>query len=193
MIGGVDLAIGRLLAELERLGLQENTIIILTSDNGQFLGERGYTGKWTMHEPSIRVPLIVFDPRATSAPRGRVIEEMVLNVDIAPTIIDLAGIAPPAISQGRSLLPLLRGDASKWRSAILTEHLWDHPKIPQTEAVRTERWKFIRYPQHREFEELYDLSVDPWEEHNLATLPEYTGRIADLRRRCDEMVMRYSR
>jgi arylsulfatase A-like enzyme len=184
MISGVDAGIGRLMDELQSLGRDRDTIVIVTSDNGYFLGERGYAGKWTMHEPSIRVPLIVRDPRRYEG-NGSVIEEMALNVDLAPFILDLAGLEPPAIMQGRSLAPLLEGGMPEWREDIFTEHLWDYPRIPRTEAVRTWRWKYIRYPQHPEFEELYDLSEDPGEARNLAGREMYAAHLDELRGRCE--------
>ena len=186
MISGVDAGIGRLMDELRALGRDRDTVVIVTSDNGYFLGERGYAGKWTMHDPSIRVPLIVSDLRRREG-KETVIEEMALNVDLAPFIIDLAGVEPPSSMQGRSLLPLLERRTKEWRREIFTEHLWDHPRIPQTEAIRTGRWKFIRYPRHPEYEELYDLFEDPGEERNLAGREKLRGRLDSLRRRCERM------
>jgi len=188
MISGVDMALGRLIEELRKLNMDQNTVFILMGDNGYFLGERGYAGKWTMHETSIRVPLIIYDPRRESSQRGLELNEMVLNVDITPTILDLAGISVPKMIQGNSLLPILEGKSTKWRSEVFCEHLWDHPKIPQTEAVRTTHWKYIRYPQHPEFEELYDLSHDPREENNLINKKHYAKQWIKLRTRCDRMI-----
>lgn len=188
MISGVDMALGRLIEELRKLNMDQNTVFILMGDNGYFLGERGYAGKWTMHETSIRVPLIIYDPRRESSQRGLELSEMVLNVDITPTILDLAGISVPKMIQGNSLLPILEGKSTKWRSEVFCEHLWDHPKIPQTEAVRTTHWKYIRYPQHPEFEELYDLSHDPREENNLINKKHYAKQWIKLRTRCDRMI-----
>lgn len=186
MISGVDAGVGRLMDELQALGRDRDTVVIVTSDNGYFLGERGWAGKWTMHEPSIRVPLIVHDPR-THDGNGRVIDEMALNVDLAPFILDLAGLEPTSTMQGRSLLPLLENRSADWRKEIFTEHLWDDPRIPQTEAVRTGRWKYIRYPRHPEFEELYDVVGDPGEERNLADREESQERLTTLRNRCQRL------
>ena len=186
MISGVDAGIGRLMDELHALGRDRDTVVIVTSDNGYFLGERGYAGKWTMHEPSIRVPLIVRDPRRHEE-GGTVIEEMALNVDLAPFVLDLAMIEPPSSMQGRSLRPIIERKEAAGRREIFTEHLWDDPRIPQTEAVRTRRWKYIRYPQHPEFEELYDLVDDRGEEHNLAGREEFQERLDSLRHRCKRL------
>lgn len=188
MISGVDMALGRLFAELKRSGRDEDTVIVLMSDNGYFLGERGFAGKWTMHDLSIRIPLIIYDPRQSRAKRGRAELKLVLNIDIAPTLLQLAGLPIPPQLHGRSLIPLLEGTPSDWRTEILTEHLWDHPDIPQTEAIRSERWKYIRYPQHPEFQELYDLQRDPIEKNNLAQNKEYSDSIAKLSRQCDRLI-----
>ena len=192
MISGVDMALGRLLNELKLLDRHRDTIIILMSDNGYFLGERGFAGKWTMHDLSIRVPLIIYDPRLASARRGKTDSSLVLNVDMAPTILDLAGLSVPQEIQGRSLVPFLNGSLVNTRKEILTEHLWDHPEIPQTEAVRTEQWKYIRYPQNPEFEELYDLKNDSIEKNNLAFDKPYSEIRAKLSKICDQLIQKAS-
>jgi arylsulfatase A-like enzyme len=188
----MDAAIGRILEALRRLGFEDDTVVIFASDNGYFLGDRGYADKWTMHEQSIRVPCIVKDGRHPAARQGRVLRDMVLNVDIPPTIVAMAGIPVPERMQGRSLSALLAGSDGSWRREIFTEHLWKHPEIPRTEAVRTERWKYIRYPDHPEYEELYDLAADTWETRNLARESRERQRIAEFRRRCDEWIRRVS-
>jgi len=192
MITALDGAVGRILNELDRLGLARNTVVIFTSDNGYFLGDRGYADKWTMHEQSVRVPFIVKDPRLPAGRRGRAITEMVLNIDIAPTILELAGVGAPARMPGRSIVGLLTGRTANWRHEVFTEHLWKNPKIPQTEAVRTERWKYIRYPGHPEFEELYDLDSDRWERRNLARDARQQARLLQMRRDCDGWIRRLS-
>jgi arylsulfatase A-like enzyme len=192
MISGVDMALGRLLEELKRLDRHKDTIIILMSDNGYFLGERGFAGKWTMHDLSIRVPLIIYDPRMEKTRRGIKESGLALNVDIAPTILDLAGLSIPQEIQGRSLVPYIEGSMVNLRREILTEHLWDHPEIPRTEAVRTERWKYIRYPQHPEFEELYDLKNDSLEKNNLAFDIFYSEIREKLCTICDQLIQKVS-
>ncbi|MFP4058813.1 MAG: sulfatase-like hydrolase/transferase [Candidatus Brocadiia bacterium] len=192
MISGVDAVVGRLLAELRRLGLHENTVVVLTGDNGYFLGERGFAGKWLMYEDSIRVPLVVFDPRAPEALRGLEPEPMALNVDLAPTFLELAGVEAPELMQGRSLVPLLRGESPPWRSDFFYEHLFEHKQIPMSEGVRTERWKYIRYfRQQPVYEELYDLAEDPLETRSLVGEEGQQARLDGLRRRCDELRDRY--
>jgi arylsulfatase A-like enzyme len=182
MISGVDLVLGRILAELKHSGLDKNTVIIFSSDNGYFLGERGYADKWLMYDLSIRVPLIFYDPRLPEESRGLVRKELVLNIDIPATILDLAGLPIPHKYQGRSLKPLLGHREPGWRKEIFCEELWDNPEIPQSECVRTDRWKYIQYPGHPEYVELFDLKTAPQEKHNLARLPEYRSTLEELRR-----------
>ena len=183
MISGVDLVLGRVLAELGRLGLAENTVVVMSSDNGYFLGERGYADKWLMYDLSINVPLIVFDPRAPREDRGLVRRELALNVDLPATFLDLAGVKIPEKIQGRSLRPLLGRSRPAWREDIFCEELWDHPEIPQSECVRTEGWKYIQYPKHPEYVELFDLAADPQEKRNLACEAAHRPRLEDLRTR----------
>jgi arylsulfatase A-like enzyme len=190
MISGVDMVLGRVRDELARLGLDGNTVIVFTSDNGYFLGERGYADKWLMYEPSIRVPLVVFDPRAPRESRGLVKRDLVLNIDLGPTLMDLAGIAVPRQVQGRSLKPLLGSRTPAWRSEIFCEELWDHPEIPRSECVRTERWKYIQYPGHPEYVELFDLAADPDKKRNLAGDPGHARVLAELRGRCGQTIGR---
>lgn len=188
MISGIDLVLGRILDELARLGLDRTTVIVFTSDNGYFLGERGYADKWLMYEPSIRVPLIVFDPRAPLRNRGLVRRDLVLNIDLGPTLLDMAGVPIPSHVQGRSLRPLLGRGTPAWRSEIFCEELWDHPEIPRSECVRTERWKYIQYPTHPEYVELFDLVKDPDEKKNLAGDPAHARVLAALRERCGRWI-----
>lgn len=188
MISGIDLVLGRVLGELARLGLDRNTIIVYTSDNGYFLGERGYADKWLMYDLSTRVPLVVYDPRAPRANRGLVRRDLVLNIDLGPTLMDLAGAVVPSLAQGRSLRPLLGQRTPAWRSEIFCEELWDHPEIPRSECVRTERWKYIQYPVHPEYVELFDLADDPDEKRNLAGDPGHARVLADLRERCGRTI-----
>ena len=184
MITGVDRVIGNIIKELKDLGLYDNTVIVLLGDNGYYLGERGFAGKWLMHDLSIRIPLIVFDPRVPAQHRGLVKEEMALNVDLAPTFLEMAGLDVPDMMQGESLVPLIEGKRTDWRQEVLCEHLWDKSDIPLTECIRTDRWKYIRYMKHPEFEELYDLSTDPQEKINLAEDPAHTAILNELRERC---------
>jgi arylsulfatase A-like enzyme len=187
MISELDQVIGRIRQELDNLKIAGNTIIILMGDNGYYLGDRGYADKWLMHDVSIRVPLVIYDPREPDLNK-KVLDQMVLNIDVPPTIIELAGIRPPERLQGKSLLPLFSGKKVSWRNSIFCEHLMNEPRIPNSECIRTENWKFIRYPKHPEYIELYDLKNDPWEEHNLAGNPEKKDMIQQYQKECDEKI-----
>jgi arylsulfatase A-like enzyme len=191
MITGVDRALGRVMDALTERGLADNTVVVFTSDNGYFLGERGLAGKWLIYEESIRVPLIVHDPRAPSSRRGLVLSPMVLNLDIAPTLLDLAGVDLPPAYEGRSLAPLLRGEPTLRRSDFLYEHRLDNPEIPKSVGLRGERWVYVRYDeQEPPFEQLFDLTTDPAELHDLARQPAFAKVLADQRTRCDALLER---
>jgi arylsulfatase A-like enzyme len=183
LISGIDREVGRIVAELQARQLADNTVIIFTSDNGFFLGDRGLSDKWFMYEESLRTPLIIFDPRAPSRHRGRVEKAMTLNVDLAPTLVDLAGITPAPGMQGRSLAPFLRNKGrGKWRSEFFYEHHYAPQIIPPSEGVRTERWAYIRWLNSEPtVEELYDLRADPLEEHNLASSSQRAGTLRQMR------------
>lgn len=193
MISGVDHTMGCVLAELERLDLAENTIVIFSSDNGYYLGSRGFAGKWSHYDESLRVPLIFCDPRQPPEQRGRVVQPIALNVDIAPTILALAGLNAPAEHQGRNLLPLVRGRvASRWRADFFCEHLFDHESIPKWEGVRGTRWMYARYfEQTPVYEFLHDLRCDPDQLKNLAADPACRVTLIELRGRCDKLRDRY--
>ncbi len=186
LITGVDVVIGRIRDQLKQLNLDDNTVIMLIGDNGFYLGEYGLAGKWFPHELSIRVPLLVYDPRADRKRRGVTLDQMALNVDIAPTILELAGLKVPQQMQGRSLVPLLNGKRPKWRTDFFYEHLFEHKTIAKSEALRTQRWKYARYVDF-DYEELYDLDNDPAETINLAKDDKYQGILKSLRKHCNEL------
>jgi arylsulfatase A-like enzyme len=174
LIHGVDVQIGRIRAKLEEKGLAENTVIILIGDNGFFLGEHGMAGKWYGQEESIRVPLIIYDPRLPQSQRGATIDQISLNIDIAPTILSAAGLRVPAGMQGESLLPLARGETAAWRQDFYYDHLVDIKTIPKCEGVVSKRWKYMRYAEADPvYEQLFDLKEDPQETRNLAASPEH--------------------
>ncbi len=184
MISEVDAEIGKIRKALEEKGLAENTVIILMGDNGYFLGERQLAGKWLMYDNSLRVPLIVFDPREKG---GKRVDSFALNIDVPSTILDLAGISQPQSWQGVSLnSPQLAN-----RKEFLTEHLWQTPIIPPSEAIRTERWKYFRYINDPTHQELYDLSVDPLEKNNLAGDPSHQAVLKGLRQQMEEKIEGY--
>jgi len=185
LISGVDREVGRIMTELEGRGLATNTVIIYTSDNGYFLGDRELSDKFFMYEEGLRVPLIIYDPREPADHRARSEFAMTLNIDFAPTILALAGVAPTAGMQGRSLIPFLENQHSAhWRSEFFYEHHTFPNIIPPSEGVRTEHWSYIRWIDEKPLmEELFDLKSDPLEGHNLASNPEYASILAQLRAR----------
>ncbi|GAA4291032.1 alpha-L-rhamnosidase-related protein [Aestuariibaculum suncheonense] len=190
MISGIDLEIAKIREKLQEKGLDKNTVIIVMGDNGYFLGERQFAGKWMMYDNSIRVPLIIYDPRVN---QHHDVEEMVLNIDVPSTIADLAGITPPKTWQGKSLLPLVQKRAKTIeRDTILIEHIWEFEHIPPSEGVRTKNWKYFRYVNDKSFEELYNLKKDPKEVNNLINNPKYKAIAADLRAKCDELIKKNS-
>lgn len=184
LISGVDREVGRIREKLQETGMAENTVIIFTSENGMFMGEYGFTGKWYPHEESLRIPLIVFDPRLEESERGQRRDEMALTTDIAPTILDLADVENEAEIQGRSVVPLIHRDDVSWRTEFFYEHLFEHPRIPATEAVRTERWKYIRYVDREPvYEQLFDLQNDPKEVENLMHTEGHDSVKTEMRRK----------
>jgi arylsulfatase A-like enzyme len=193
MISGVDSAIGRIVKTIEESGIADNTVIVFASDNGYFLGERGFADKWYIYEPSIRVPLLVRDPRMGKDSRGKVIEKMALNVDISPTILDLAGIPIPETVQGRSLVPFLKGESpANWRADFFYEHLFERNNIPKSEGVRTEQFAYVRwFEQTPVVEELYDHVVDFEEVNNLIMNPKFAEVRDKLRKRTTELRDQY--
>ena len=187
LITGLDEVVGKTQAILEKKGLSENTIIIFTSDNGFYLGEHGLAGKWYPHEPSIRIPMIIYDPRNQET-FGTQIEEMALNIDIAPTILSIAGIKRPVSMQGDDLTQLISSENNKpWRDSFYYEHMiFQFPTIPPSQALRTSRYKYIVYPETSPvYEELYDLQVDKAEVNNLAGDPGRDNLLKELRNQLD--------
>ena len=176
---------GRIRDELARRHLDENTVIIFTSDNGWFAGDRELADKWLMYEESIRLPLIICDPRLPVATQGKCVDAIALNVDYAQTLLDFAAIAAPKEMQGRSLVPLLtNAPPADWRKEFFYEHHYAPAIIPPSEGIRTERWSYIHWlPPNPEVEELYDLASDPLQAHNLADDPKKAAMLADLRAR----------
>lgn len=189
MISGIDLEIGKIRKKLEEKEMAENTVIILMGDNGYFLGERQFAGKWLLYDNSVRVPLIINDPRA----KHQDSEEMAQNVDVPSTILDLAGLSIPETWQGKSLLPIVQQKKkSLARDTALIEHLWEFANIPPSEGVRTKDWKYFRYVNDKSSEELYRLSDDPKEIKNLAKDPSYQKTLLEFRNKCDELIERNS-
>jgi len=188
MLSGVDRVIGRVLQELRRQDLADNTVVIYTGDNGYYMGDRGFAGKWSHYEQSLRVPLIIFDPRLPQSQRGRVVDTMALNIDLPATMLELADVELPDHYQGKSLVPWLRGqDVAAWRKDFFCEHLMNAGnRIPKWEGVRGERYVYARYFEHN-YEFLHDLEADPDQLKNLAGDPSHAAVLAELRKRCDQL------
>ena len=190
MIYGIDLEIAKIRKKLEETGKDKNTVIILLGDNGQFLGERQLAGKWLMYDNSIRVPLIVYDPRVK---KHQDILEMGLNIDVPATILDYAGVKIPETYQGKSLVPIVSGkEKSLHRDTILIEHLWEFENIPPSEGVRTAEWKYMRYINDKSSEELYNLKDDPKEINNLAKNPKFEKVLKEFRAKNNELGKKYA-
>jgi len=161
VVTSMDRQIGRLLERLDHLGMAGNTVVIFTSDNGFFWGEhrRGGTGRWP-YEESIRIPFIVKAPGFIDRP-GQRAEQMILNIDLAPTLLEMAGVPVPDEMEGQSFLRILQSPSSPGRRAWLYEYFRDFPfRVPTTRAVRTERYMYIEF-QGRRGRELYDIQNEP--------------------------------
>lgn len=186
MISGIDTAIGRVLAALQDAGLAGNTIVVYSADNGYYLGDRGFQGKWSHFEESLRVPLVVYDPRLPKERRGRALDPMALNVDLPATFLDWAGVPRPQAYEGRSLVPLIEGQpAPDWRTEFFCEHLDLAPTLTW-EGIRGQRYVYARYfDQRPPFEFLHDLKSDPDELKNLAPYPAHAAALAAMRALCD--------
>lgn len=188
MISTVDAVLGRIRRTLEEEGLADNTVIVFMGDNGYFMGERGYAGKWLLHEPSIRVPLMVYDPRQPENNRGKRYTQPVLNVDVTPTLLSLAGVQIPDSYAGRSLTEFYTGAPEDWRRGVFLEHrLENNPKLLKTEGYRDEAYKFIRYDDS-DLIELYHHKTDVHEVNNLALDEAYAGLITQYSTTCDSII-----
>ncbi len=169
-IYGVDENIGRLLDTLENLGLSKNTMIIFLTDNGFYLGEHGLSNKCSDYEESLRIPFLVRYPALPN--KGVLIDQMVLNIDIAPTMLDFAGVPIPSQMQGKSFRPLLEGQKTEWRKEFLFEYFGGGDSFtPPIVGVRTESGKYITYPHHDDWRELFNLDSDSHEMKNLVKDP----------------------
>ncbi len=190
MCSEVDAVCGRVMQELAKQGLLDNTIVIFTADNGYYHADRGLADKWYPHEESIRVPLVIHDPRLPVAKRGGTHDGFVLNVDIAPTLLTAAGIKLPERMQGRDFSPLYLAPDSEpaWRSEFFYEHgtITNKNRIPSSEAVVRKDFKYFWWPEW-EHEELFDLTEDPLEQTNLAASADHEDTISEMRAKLETM------
>ncbi len=189
MVSGIDGAMGRFMKALQEAGLADNTIIVYSADNGYYMGNRGLAGKWSHYEESLRVPLIVFDPRVPDSQQGKVADAIALNLDLPATFLDWAGVEVPAHYQGRSLRPIVSSETpADWRTESFHEHFAVRNRIPAFEGLRNERFKYVRYIDHGGQEFLHDLKNDPDELVNLSGDPKHAETLQAMRRRTDQRV-----
>lgn len=189
-ISSVDDAVGSLTRLLKTLHLDDNTIIIYTGDNGYALNERQLAGKWFGWEEDLRVPLIIKDPRNQ---KHKEISEFALNIDIAPTILDFAGVPIPSTYQGNSLIPLIGGEeVPEWRNEFFFEHMYQPKRapIPPMYGLRTEHWKFVNFYKN-DYMQLYDLENDPLETKNLAYEEKFQHLTRGLLQRANAYIKQY--
>lgn len=188
MVSGIDAAIGRFMKALDEAGLAENTIVVYTGDNGYHMANRGLAGKWSHFEESIRVPLIIHDPRVPADQQGKVTDAAALNLDLPPTFLDWAGVSIPEKYQGHTLRPVVEGNKpADWRTETFHEHFAVRNRIPAWEGIRNERYKYVRYFDH-DYEYLHDLQNDPDELVNLANDPAHAETLAEMRERTKNVV-----
>jgi arylsulfatase A-like enzyme len=174
-----DLNLGRILKVLDELQLSADTMVVFAADNGYYLGEHGLGDKRSAYDESLRIPLLVRFPRLGLSPRT--VDRLALNVDLAPTILDYAGVAIPTEMQGRSWRPLFEGKDDGWRKAYFYCYFYERGfRVPTVTAVRTDTAKLVRYPGHDEWTEVFDLATDPYELKNLVADPASAALRRDL-------------
>jgi len=190
----LDDSMGRLVALLKERGELDNTIIIFMGDNGLLEGEHGMVDKRTMHEASIRIPMVMRYPKLNQGQPKRE-KAQVLTVDVAPTLCELAGVAPLDKIHGRSMVQLLNAGDDQWRTAWFYHYNYEKqfPYTPNIRGIRTDRWKLIRYPHgdggpDRHMAELYDLQADPQESRNLIQVAEYQALVKQLSQQLLELM-----
>jgi arylsulfatase A-like enzyme len=178
----IDESVAKIMAALETEGKANNTMIIYMGDNGFLMGEHGLIDKRNMYEESQKIPMLLYAPGMKL--QNHTIDAIVQNIDIAPTILAVAGVEVPKQMQGQSFLPLLKGENIAWRNKALYEYYWEfsYPQTPSTLGVREGNYKFIFYPGIWDISEFFDLSKDPEEKNNLYRHPQYQHEIAKLRK-----------
>ena len=197
MVTEVDEAIKNVVAELENQGILNETVIIFTTDNGLFHAEHGLAGKWFPHQESIRVPLIIRDPRMSPDRIGTLEDAFTLNIDLASTILGAAGLAPNPGMQGRDIADLylepkakagwLKPDAKAgWRKEFFYEHPSLDVIIPESSALVRKDFKYMKWPAYK-YEQLFDLTNDPLEHNDIVNQTKYAKLLAEMRARHDEL------
>ncbi|HEY2431627.1 MAG TPA: sulfatase [Vicinamibacterales bacterium] len=194
VILSVDDSVGRIYSLLQERGELDNTVFIFTTDNGLLNGEHGLVDKRTAHEESLRLPLVVRYPGLTPPSQPRVVDQMILTTDFAPSILDIVGLPIGSKIQGRSWKRLAQGQPDAgWRTsfAYLYNYEKQFPYTPNVRALRTGEWKYVRYPNSAtpHLSELYHLTEDPLELVNLIDDPRYRSRVNDLHAELDRQLI----
>jgi arylsulfatase A-like enzyme len=186
LLRGINDSVEVILSALEASGALDNTVVIFTSDNGLMLGEHRMRGKWYMFEESIRTPMFIRMPKQQAAHK---ISGLALNIDVAPTVLALAGVDTPHAMQGKSLLPMMSAENTKIRDRFYYEHTeMEKANILYCQGVRTEKWKYSVYSNKLEKAELlFDIENDPLEETNMIDAPEAVDIRQQLRQQTDEL------
>ncbi len=191
MLLGVDDSVGRIVAAIDELGQLDNTIVVVTSDHGFWYGEHGLSNERRLsYEEALRIPMMIRYPDRVSA--GLRPTQMVLSIDIAPTMLELAGVTPPDNLHGMSLAPILDGGNPEWRSSFLVEYYSDtvFERIFKMgyKAVRTDRYKYIQYVDLAGMNELYDLSADPYELRNVINDSRYAETLTEMQAELERLL-----
>jgi arylsulfatase A-like enzyme len=190
LVYGIDYAVGMIRDELEKQGIADNTVILFLTDNGYSCGAHGMGGKVLPYEEPSRSPMIILDPRHSVSGRGARVKSVTANIDMAPTVLDLAGLPIPDNMDGKSLLPLLDNPAGKVHDSILLINAWGNAPTHSL-AVVTDEYKYINWPYDHEMEaaeELYQFSTDQYEMTNLVANPEYKAVLEQMHKRYDQSV-----
>lgn len=180
LITGLDEAVGKVVAKLKELGLDENTIVMYTSDHGFSLGEHGMMGKWYGYEKGIHVPLIINDLRASSRLKNHKAEQLALNIDLAPTILNLAGVSVPSAMQGMDLMKVIEGKIPERKYFFYEHTVFSSPMLPKVEGLVSKDFKYFNYTEHN-FESLYDTKKYPDETRDVARDKRYQKKLAEVR------------
>jgi N-acetylglucosamine-6-sulfatase len=191
----VDDSVGRLYELLKQRGELDNTIIVFMGDNGLLNGEDGMVDKRTMHEASIRIPMLVRYPGLTATTQPKVVEQQVLTIDMAPSLLELCGAPALKNIHGKSWVPLVQHGDPAWRTSWFYHYNYEKqfPYTPNVRGVRTDSWKYIRYPHgdgkpDRHMAELYNIEFDPEERHNLIANPKYAGVVKNLQGELEKLM-----
>jgi arylsulfatase A-like enzyme len=190
LVTGVDDVIGEMMDQLKELGIDKNTVIFIMGDNGMMLGEHGMEGKWFGYEESIRVPLILYDPQLPDKVTQYKAPQIALNIDIAPTILSLAGIPVPKTMQGFNLINIIEDKIDERKDFFHQFYYLGGSRLPREEGVVTKGFKYMNYIEHN-YEELFDIKYDPHETTNLVNDPKYKNELIKLRNRYHTLKQKY--